>query len=214
MDYRLYANLIEPGFEYNQPPPAAPLRPHLYSIENDPTFRQLSTSKFKAALEEYQLLTCHGFFQSCSVAALGDLVAEMRASGAEEFAEKVEAACNSFAVTELAVRQRLSYIRLAKGQAKPTQSDQLFAEHLRAAFQPSPSHLGCATTAALYEQFRAKEIECSLAAAAKAAAGKKFSASTSAAPTPDPSPHSGPKPNGRGRGKGQDREKAKDEAER
>ena len=54
VDYRLFADLIEPGFEANQPPPAAPLRPHLFSIENDPAYyRQLSSSKFEEALEEY-----------------------------------------------------------------------------------------------------------------------------------------------------------------
>ena len=75
---------------------------------------------------------------------------------------------------EQAFRQRIHYIRLAKGQAKLSLSDQLFAEHLRSAFQPAPFHLGCPETAALYEQFRAREIEISLATAAKAAGGKKF----------------------------------------
>ena len=129
----------------------------------------------------------------------------MRAAGSSEFAEEVEAACNSIAVSELAIRQRLHYIRLAKGQSKLSQADQLFAEHLRAAFQPSPSHLGCATTTALYEQFRAKEIECSLAAA-----GKRFAPNPDA-PKLEPNPHpAGPK--GR-QGKGKDGQKAKGEGE-
>jgi hypothetical protein len=63
-----------------------------------------------------------------------------------------------------------------------SQSDQLFAEHLRTAFQPSTTHLGCPNTAALHEYFKSKELECSLTAAAKAAAGKKYIAAASPAP--------------------------------
>jgi hypothetical protein len=77
----------------------------------------------------------------------------------------------------------MHYVRLAKGQAKLSQSDQLFAENLRSAFQPSPVHYGHPSTAGLYERFRAKEIECSLTAAAKAAAGKKYSSSSASAST-------------------------------
>ena len=180
VDFRRYADVIAPGFESAQPPPSAPLRPHLFAIENDLTFRQLSISKFKGALEEYQLLVSNGFFLSCIVAAQSEIVNALRADGLENHAQQVEAALNSSYAIEQSIRQRLHYIRLAKGQNKLSLADQLFAEHLRSAFQPAPFHLGCADTAALYEQFRAKEIECSLAAAAKAAAGKKYSASSSA----------------------------------
>ena len=66
---------------------------------------------------------------------------------------------------------------------------------MRATFQPSPIHLGHSSTAVLYEQYRAKEIECSLAAAAKAAAGKKYSStSTSAAPPESSSKTKGKNP--------------------
>lgn len=82
------------------------------------------------------------------------------------------------------MRQRIHYIRRSKGQAnKLSQSDLLFAKHLRSAFQPAPFHLGFPDTTTLYEQLRVKEIECSLAAAAKATAGKKFSTKSTTGPT-------------------------------
>ena len=181
VDHRRYVDVLAPGFESTCPPPPAPLRPHLFSIENDPTFRTLSASKFKGALEEYQLLVCHAYFLSCTVAAQTEAVAAARAAGQQDLAQPFEDCLNSLAAIEQALRQCLHYIRLSKGQPKLTQSDQLFAEYLRSTFQPAPFHLGCPETTTLYEQFRAKEIECSLAAAAKAAARKKHSASSSSA---------------------------------
>ena len=182
VDFRRFIDVIASGFESALPSATAPARPHLFSLENDQTFRQLSSSKFKGALEEYQLLVCHGFFLSCTVQAQGELVEALRADGHEAFAQQAEACLNNTAVVEQAVRQRVHYIRLAKGQSKMSQSDQLFAEHLRTAFQPSTTHLGCPNTAALHEYFKSKELECSLAAAAKAAAGKKYIAAASPAP--------------------------------
>ena len=183
VDFRRYIDTIDPGFETSHPPPSAPFRPHIFAIENDPTYRQLSVSKFKGALEEYQLLVCHGFFLSCAVAAQVEAIEALRADGHEVFAEQFEAILNTLASSEDAIRQRMHYVRLAKGQAKLSQSDQLFAENLRSAFQPSPVHYGHPSTAGLYERFRAKEIECSLTAAAKAAAGKKYSSSSASAST-------------------------------
>ena len=181
VDFRRFTDVIASGFESTLPSPSAPLRPHLFTLENDHTFRQLSSSKFKGALEEYQLLVCYGFFLSCTVQAQNELAEALRAHGHEDFARQAETCLNSAAAVEQAVRQRVHYIRLAKGQAKLSPSDQMFAEHLRTAFQPSTTHLGCPNTAALHEYFKSKELECSLAAAAKAAAGKKYS-STSAPP--------------------------------
>jgi hypothetical protein len=180
VDFRRFVDVIAPGFESSQPPPSAPFQPHLFAIESDPTYRQLAVSKFKGALEEYQLLVCHGFFISCAVAAQVEAIEALRSDGLEDAADQFQAILNTLATSEEAIRQRMHYIRLSKGQFKLSQSDQLFVEHLRAAFQPSPVHLGHSSTAALYEQYRAKEIECSLAAAAKAAAGKKYSSSTTA----------------------------------
>ena len=183
VDFRRYIETLDPGFEASHPPPSAPLRPHIFAIENDPTYRQLSISKFKGALEEYQLLVCHGFYISCAVAAQVEVVEALRADGLEMFAAQFEAILNTLASSEDAIRQRIHYIRLAKGQAKLSQSDQLFAENLRTAFQPSPVHFGHSSTASLYERFRAKEIECSLAAAAKAAAGKKYTTASATTST-------------------------------
>ena len=205
VDHRRYANVLAPGFESTQPPPLSPSRPHLFAIENDTTFRTLSTSKFKGALEEYQLLVCHGFFLSCAVASQADTVASIQAAGYEDLVLRVEEELNTFAAIEQAFRQRIHYIRLAKGQAKLSSSDQLFAEHLRTAFQPAPFHLGCPETAALYEQFRAREIEMSLAAAAKAAAGKKF---TSSVPSSSESSSSHKNP-GKTAGKSRSKDKGK-----
>ena len=175
----------EEGLENPQclPSPSAPLRPHLFTLENDHTFRQLSSSKFKGALEEYQLLVCYGFFLSCTVQAENELAEALRAHGHEDFARQAETCLNSAAAVEQAVRQRVHYIRLAKGQSKLSPSDQMFAEHLRTAFQPSTTHLGCPNTAALHEYFKSKELECSLAAAAKAAAGKKYISTSAPAPS-------------------------------
>ena len=210
VDFRRYIDALDSGFESSHPPPSAPFRPHIFSIENDPTYRQLSISKFKGALEEYQLLVCHGFFISCAVAAQVEAVEALRSNGHEDFAAQFEAILNTMASSEDAIRQRIHYIRLAKGQAKLSQSDQLFAENLRTAFQPSPVHFGHSSTASLYERFRAKEIECSLTAAAKAAAGKKYAASSAASSTPAEGGKTRSKNQTKGRSKFEQKDKQKE----
>ena len=142
MDYRRYVDVLAPGFEFTCPPPSAPLRPHLFTIENHPTFKTLSASKFKGALEEYQLLVCHGYILSCTVAAQTKADATARASGQHNLVQPFEECLNSLSAVEQAIRQRIHYIMLSKGQAKLIQSDQLLAEYLRSAFQPAPIHLG------------------------------------------------------------------------
>lgn len=190
----VYCDYIDPGFERVRPSRTASSEPRIYPF-SDETLLLLESKGHTAALDEYRVAVCHGFFSSIADAALARVVQAVRQGRpAEEYSATLEQVFNSRQQIGAMDRRRLAFLRFSK--MHEDEDSRLFTAFSRKQyFTPGLAELGSSELADSYSHFREEVHKHSLIQAAKSAAFKGTSKAKTA-------PGADTSKGGKGKGKG------------
>ena len=174
LSHAYYREEIETGYERQRPSKHADNKPHTYQIDDEVT-RSLANSKFTAKLSEYTFTCCHGFFLSCSHAALLEAYSAIEADEKELALELVRKIANTVGQLQDMERDRKLYLALNSDPNANAERKEFARTVLAPKFQPNIAAWGGSRSA--NASFAAWEDDVERArrfASAKALANQRF----------------------------------------
>ena len=192
-----YAHLIPAGWEFCRPPPTAALEPRVYDISADVTIQRLEGGP-AAAIDEYYVLVCNGFYNECAIQASRIAVAALREKHPDSAAilGELEAALNTQAVVADSYRSRMFSIRNARQPGRSEVEKYLEAVTRQQLFRPSSAFQGDCAASRFHDAFHdsiarhaipfaGKQALKELMQAGKAKGGKGRQTEAESGPKPD-----------------------------
>ena len=149
-----YAHLIPAGWEACRPPPTAKPEPHVYDISADVTIQRLEGGP-AAAIDEYYVLVCNGFYNECAIQASRIAVEALREKHPDSAAilGELEAALNTQAAVADSYRSRMFSIRNARQPGRSEVEKYLETVTRQQLFRPSSSFQGDCTASRFHDAF-------------------------------------------------------------
>jgi hypothetical protein len=175
VDFTYYVEVILVWLER---PPRDIEEPRLWALR-DEFARALNNKKTQAAYDEYLLIPCYAFCDSCANTAISEGL-DALSNGPPLWPEQaaavalIKAGNRTHTTTEEAARTRLGFLRLTKSGQASSYTDRVFAELAHGRFyRPRPTAVS-GPLDALRQAFIDRTLEVSFHAASKAAAGAPF----------------------------------------
>ena len=149
-----YAHLIPAGWEACRPPPTATLAPRIYDISADVTIQRLEGGP-AAAIDEYYVLVCNGFYNECAIQTSRIAVEALREKHPDSAAivGELEAALNTQAAVADSYRSRMFSIRNARQPGRSDVEKYLKTVTRQQLFRLSLAFKGDCTASRLHDAF-------------------------------------------------------------